>query len=254
MKRGAKKFFYGIFYLVLLGLLGLGLYNSFLKPSASCFDGIKNQAEEGIDCGVSACGRICLPQDIRPVAQSGKVEVAALSQGRYSLLVLIANPNVDYALESFDYKFEFRTTAGEVVKTVTGNSFIYGGEQKYIAEPIVETGTLDASTVSFSLGNEKWVKASEFEQPRIEGSTKTESAETGIKVQGLMRNSSTINLPVVTAVAVFTSNTGEVLGTASTQVENLNAGDSREFVISHPVFPGRPEFISSVFIYGKRPQ
>lgn len=239
--------------MVFFGLLGLGFYNTFLKSDASCFDGVKNQAEEGVDCGTLACGRICLPVDIRPVAQSGKVEVAALGQGKYSLLVLVANPNVDYALQSFDYKFEFRTTAGEVVKTITGSSFIYGGEQKYIAEPVVETGVLDASTVSFSLGNEKWAKASEFEQPKIEGSTKTEIGETGIKVQGLMRNSSTINLPIVTAVAVFTSDSGEFLGTASTQVENLNAGDSREFTILHPLFPGSPEFISSVYIYGERP-
>lgn len=253
MKRFFKKFFYGIFYLAIFGVLGSWLYNSFLKPPASCFDGMKNGAEEGVDCGMYACGKICLPVDIRSVTQSGKVEAAALSQGKYSLLVLVSNPNLEYALENFDYKFDFRNTAGEIVKTIAGTSFIYGGEQKYISEPVVETGTLDVSTVSFSLGNEKWIKAVDFEQPRIEGSTKKEEVPSGIRVSGVMRNSSTINLPVVTAVAVFTSNVGDVLGTATTQVDNLNVGESKDFVISHPPFPGNPEFISNVYIYGKRP-
>ena len=253
MKRGAKKFFYGTFYLAILGLLALGFYNTFLKPAASCFDRMQNQGEEGVDCGMSACGKICLPVDIRPVVQSGKVEVAAISQGVYSLLVLVSNPNTGYALENFDYKFDFRNTAGEIIKTLSGNSFIYAGEQKYISEPVVETGALDVSTVSFSLGNEEWTKANDFEQPKIEGSTKKEESPSGIKVLGVMRNASTVNLPLVTAVAVFTSNSGDILGTATTQVDNLNAGDSKEFVISHPRFPGNPEFISNVFIYGKRP-
>lgn len=253
MKRLIKKFFYGIFYLAILGLLGLGFYNSLLKPPASCFDGVQNQGEEGVDCGMTVCGKICLPMDIRPVAQSGKVEVTALGQGKYSLLVLVANPNSEYALESFNYKFDFRNSAGEIVNTLTGNSFIYGGEQKYISKPGVEIGALDVATVSFSLGDENWVKAIDFEQPSIEGSTKSEKTTGGIRVSGVMRNSSVYNLPIVTAVAVFTSSGGEILGTATTQVDNLNVGDSKDFTIFHPLFPGNPEFISNVYIYGKRP-
>lgn len=253
MKRGFKKFFYGIFYLATLGLIGLGFYNTFLKPPASCSDKIQNQNEEGVDCGVLSCGKICLPADIRPVVQSGKVEVVALGQGKYSLLVLVSNPNLDYALESFDYKFDFRNTTGEIVKTLNGKSFVYGGEQKYISEPVVETGSLDVSTVSFSLGNEQWVEAVDFEQPRIEGSKKEEVTEGGVRVLGIMKNSSTVNLPLVRAVAVFTSDSGVILGTASTQVDGLNAGESKEFTILHPLFPGRPEFITNVYIYGQRP-
>lgn len=253
MKRFLKKFFYGIFYLAIFGVLGFWFYNVFLKPSASCFDRMKNGAEEGVDCGVYACGRICLPTDIRPVMQTGKVEVAALAAGKYSLLVLVSNPNLDYALQSFDYKFDFKNSAGEVLKTLNGKSFIYSGEQKYISEPVVETGSLDVSTVSFSLGNEVWIKAADFEQPRIEGSKKEEVASGVVKITGVMKNSSSINLPIVTAVAVFTAKSGDILGTASTQIDGLNIGESKEFTILHPPFPGNPEFISNVYIYGQRP-
>lgn len=253
MKRFLKKFFYGLFYLVILGVLGFGFYNAFLKPAASCYDKIWNQNEEGIDCGMLACGKICLPADIRPVAQSGKVEVAALGPGKYSLLVLVSNPNLDYALKSFDYKFDFRNTAGEIVKTLNGNSFIYGGEQKYIAEPVVETGNLEVETVSFSLGNEEWIKSVDFEQPRVEGSKREEISESGIRIIGMMKNSSTVNLPLVTAVAVFTAQSGEVLGVASTQIDDLGIGVSKDFTILHPLFPGNPTFITNVYIYGERP-
>jgi len=51
MSRGWKKFIYGVFFLAVFGLIVWGFYEIVLKPTPTCFEQIKNQGEEDVDCG-----------------------------------------------------------------------------------------------------------------------------------------------------------------------------------------------------------
>ncbi len=79
---------------IFLVLVGTGIYYAFLKPAPTCFDGIKNQDEEEIDCG----GSICISCEIKTLKEVEVIWVQAipLNQNLYDLAAKIRNPNPNF--------------------------------------------------------------------------------------------------------------------------------------------------------------
>ena len=71
--KSRKQFFYGIIYLVIFGLIGAGIYFALTSKEATCFDGIQNQNEEGVDCGGS-CNTCKTCYDSEQNCHSGSCE------------------------------------------------------------------------------------------------------------------------------------------------------------------------------------
>lgn len=254
MKRFLKHFFYGIFYLAILGGVGYLFYLGTLKPAPSCFDGIKNQNEEGIDCG-GVCPNICTP-GFRPITLSGPAKIFPLPDRRVSALFLMQNPNPDYAAKSMTYEFTIRDASGAAVKTVSGESFIYAGEQKYIIAPTIDIdiGSIGQFQANFSATSTVWVRAGEFEAAKlqIQSPSITESSST-ITITGRLVNQDTITFPSVLLVAVFGNDIGEQAGVAQTTLENLLPGETRNFTIIHPPIPDINLPSTQIFPYALRP-
>ena len=86
-----------------LALVMTGVYYAFLKPAPTCFDNIKNQDEEEIDCG----GTSCIACEIKTLKQ---VEVTwaqliPLGQNTYDLAAKIKNPNPNFGTTYVNYEF-----------------------------------------------------------------------------------------------------------------------------------------------------
>ncbi len=167
MPRRLKQVIYGIFYLVFFALLGTGIYFLFLKPAPSCFDDKQNGTEEGIDCGLPACGKICLPSTLRDIAVLGEPNLFSIDDTHSTLLVALQNSNLDYAAKSFRYEAKLYDKKGAVSQTFSGNSFIYAGELKYIALPNVFASKADLGMIEFAIQNPAWVQADIFRKPHL---------------------------------------------------------------------------------------
>ncbi len=136
-----KKLKYSLGFLVVFLLLaGYPLYvviNSVFYNPPSCFDGVQNQDERGIDCG-GVCVQMCIgdTQDLIVVWS----KMFPVGDNVYDLAAKINNPNDDASLEHFGYTFKVYDESGSVIHKKEGEDYAEAGELFIVFEPNVRMG------------------------------------------------------------------------------------------------------------------
>lgn len=264
MKRILKQILYGLFYLAVWTGIFAGIYFWFIKPSANCYDGVQNSKEEGVDCG-GGCPDICLPPDFKPLAARGDIRIVNLNSGA-SVLVQVQNLNTAQAAKEFQYELTLYGDAGgeippasgglplekgELIKTITGEDFIYAGELKYLSFPRI--ANIRIAKAEFKFDEPQWVPAAEFVRPQIRlERAQTLSSESGVEVSGRFMNDDTLTLARVTAVGLLYNMAGELVGITRTEIENTEPKTARDFILAHPPVSNLDASRTQVYVYGWR--
>jgi hypothetical protein len=250
--RFFKQLLYGLFYLAIFGGVGYLVYLAFVRPAPSCFDGRQNQDEEGVDCGGS-CGNICLPSDIRPITLSGEAQLFSAGGGLWGVLFWPQNPNPNYAVIDFSYSVKIYDPSGSVLKTLTGNSFLYAGEIKYINIPAIDLGASKPARATFEITDPTWITADEFAKPDLVVQSPSASV-VGDKVEyrGRVLNRDTVSFSSAMVVAIFNDASGNRAGVSQTEIRDLAPGASKEFTILYPPTPGLNLDSTQAFVYARR--
>jgi len=234
--RRIKQILYGVFYLIVLVGIITAVYFWLLKPAPSCFDRTQNQGEQGIDCG-GPCAMVCIPQTFQKISVVGNVSAFASAPGHYTLLAQVANANPGLAAPVFDYRFDLYDTAGALLGSVPGTSYLYANEVKYllavnVAVPaavdhamlVVQDPTWAAST---TLGF-----APQFKNPlSVTGSAVTAST---VSVTGHIVNSDITTFMNILVVAIFRGADGAVLGASQTKIDQLAPNEAQDFSVTYP--------------------
>ncbi|TSC59511.1 MAG: Uncharacterized protein LiPW15_816 [Parcubacteria group bacterium LiPW_15] len=233
MKRFLKHFFYGIFYLAILTGIGYLAFLMFIKPPASCFDNRQNQSEPGVDCG-GPCAKICLPSTIRPLTLSGEAQLFS-TNGLWSVLFWPENPNPDYAITSFKYAVNIYDEAGLIVKTLSGDSFLYASEIKYIDIPAINLGGSVPAKAEFQITDPVWIEAGKFSKPNLVVQSPSASISgNNVEYRGRIVNRDTVPFATVKVVAIFNDAMGNRAGVSETEIQSLAPGENKEFTILYP--------------------
>ena len=134
------------------------------KPGErTCFNGIKDIGEEGIDCG-GFCEKECPPPDKPPTVRDISVKWAKFikdGENNYDLVAKISNDNENWGISSVDYKFNIYSKEGKVINTVSGKSYIMpkgflkSSNSRYIIENNFKTYE-DIEKISLELYNFNW--------------------------------------------------------------------------------------------------
>ena len=247
MDRTAKQIIYGGFYLIIVGLFATGFYFLFLKPAPTCFDNVKNQNEEDVDCG-GGCAAACLPRDLRPLVVQ-QVWVFTPAPGVMSVLAKVQNPNPTLAAREFAYDIDL-SGGGTVRKTISGSSFIHAGEVKYIAEFLEGSDIRDASRGEMRIHDVVWAKSEEVRRADLViQDRRTTATEGSVEMSGRLVSRDTIDIPNVRILAIFQTARNLVIGVSMTEIDRVRAGEMRQFGITHPmlssVVPERTELVVS---------
>lgn len=251
-RRLRKQLIYAISFFALLALVIGGFYFRYLKPAPSCFDGVQNQNEEGVDCGGPCIA--CFLRTIKPLTLADRILVLHPDASHASFLTQISNPNFDYAAKSFSYSFELLDAKGGVVQTFSGNSFIYGGEVKYILVPNLPLPSAKYVDVDLKTSGENWVPASEFAGPP---QFNTAGAQTNISPDKVTVDGNIIDMDAaafsrVTVVAIFRGTRNEVAGASQTEVKNLTPSVPQPFSVIHPFMQNVDPLGTKIFTYAAR--
>ena len=240
--RLAKQIIYGIGYLLVLFLIVFVVYLLWFKPAPTCFDNNQNQAETGVDCGgpCTACEII----NLSPLQLSQVKFFPADNQT--VIMAEIKNPNFNYGADSFDYTITIYPVRNEIsngvygtstakIQTITGSSFIYSGETKYILEP-VEVDSKNISNVKISFSNPNWKSAKDFPKPEIQlRETNIEPAATrGLIINGSMANTNAFSLSKIRIIAFLFNSFGVQISASKTEMENVSAFQEKSFQINFP--------------------
>ena len=240
LERNKKRLVIIFVYLVIFFLLGWLLY-SWLKPAPSCFDGKKNQNEEGADCGgvcQKQCEKIYTAQDL---AVKEKAFVPA-GQDSYDVMMRISNPNNQLGIASFSYKFTLKGQSGNVLTERSGTSFILPVESKYIIETGLESKETPAE-IDATVNIPKWTEFFGYEKPELNIYNKRyELVSSGVgysEAKGLLRNESSFDFDTIKINVVLRDERKNPVAFNKTEMKTINSGEERDFRLLWPVnFPG----------------
>jgi hypothetical protein len=104
---------------IILLMIGVGVPSFFVFYKApTCFDGIKNGDEQGIDCGGS-CQRLCQNAFLTPSVAWTRLENVA--PGLYNVATYIVNPNTKAVAKNVPYHVIIYDSAGMEITEYTGS-------------------------------------------------------------------------------------------------------------------------------------
>jgi hypothetical protein len=161
--RVFRKLFYAGLFLFFVALFVYFVFKIYYPTLPNCFDGIKNQTEEGVDCG-GMCDAKCPP--LPPPANTKPIEVAWArvfysDVGTYDLAARISNPNTTWGIAEFRYAFIARDSSGAAVIEQSGTSYLLPDSYDYLIIPSVKS---DKNPVTAELniekGGQKWQEVS----------------------------------------------------------------------------------------------
>lgn len=238
MNRHIKQLIYGTLYLVILGLIGWGIYAG-VRPAPTCFDNKLNQHEEEIDCGGPACLSCAIkklrPILVRPVTRFRVGDAA-------TALLEFQNPNAAYGASEFRYTLTAYGTSGEVVKTTQKNSFIYPTEIKYIFESDLGVDTARSGNIEAMIDPASivWKSVTEFPLPRMQVRgvrVEFDKAKGQAVVTGTVLNDNSFVVRRANLVAVVLGTLGNPLAASKTLANDIAPGAEDSFRIVIPEIP-----------------
>jgi len=241
INRQIKRIIIILIYLLIFAVI-LTLVYLAVKPKPSCNDGKMNQEEEGVDCG-GPCQLKCNPiaqLDIR-VDQTGFVDSGIA--GKYDIYGKITNPNSVLGSNSFQYEFKIKNSAGAVIDSKTGTSFILPGDSKYIIEGNVNLPEA-SSQIELSITNTNWIEKNDlYEAPQIKVVYKNYNEVVGglgfFEATGLLKNESALDFNEIKLKIILTDELGRVVALNSTEMNTVKTWENRDFKVSWPNrFPG----------------
>jgi hypothetical protein len=253
MHRVLKQLLYGAGYLGVVAAIGWFVFFRVLMPP-SCTDGIRNQGEEGIDCGGP-----CASCEIRTLGDLRVLRTVFFihqNEGTIDLGAQIKNPNVSWGVKKFDYTFVLKGADGRELGRVAGSSFILPGETRWIIRPgggkdfplvrlPASGGVADVALEISKISSRDWQKLRQFAQDasilsknlRFE---RVAPPRTGFaELRGEVENRSSFLVDQVEINAVLWGGGNTVLAIGQTAARTLQPGETRAFTISWPAaFPG----------------
>ncbi|HPW34337.1 MAG TPA: peptidoglycan-binding domain-containing protein [Candidatus Paceibacterota bacterium] len=229
--RLTKQFLYGLFFLIILGLIGWGVWAVFVKPTPSCFNNYQDEGELGVDCGGSCIS--CDVKNLQPIkVSSGWPKWFKATENSSGLIAEIYNPNSSWAARSFDYTFTIKDQFGSILDTITGTSFVYGGELKYIGEPRIELEYSKITSIEPSISNIDWVYGNDYQKPQVEAQEIHTVKTDVLSVNGKIINQSEISFSKSNVYALVFNKNGDFIAASKTIIDNLDKFSSKEFVVS----------------------
>jgi hypothetical protein len=235
--RRAKQLIYGALYLVLLAALVAIVYFAvkLITPAPVV---------------VAPCTSNCMPTDASAITTS-TVQTFVSSAGHYTFLVQIANTSPGYAAQYFDYSINLYDASGTVIQSVSGSSFVYANETKYLVVPNVAIATpfVGAGLV---ITNPYWVASAtlgslpQFNTENIV----TDAASSTVSVSGQIANANISTFRYVFVDVIFTGADGSPAGASQTEIDNVAPGNTVDFSVMYPQTGGINPAASRVLVYG----
>ncbi len=213
--------FFLFWAMVILGIIYL------VKPGPTCFDGIKNQGEEKIDCG-GPCNA-CMPEleKIKVV----KIKAVQGDTQSFDLLAQIENPNREYGAPEVFYQFDILGEGNQLLRTVEGKTFIFPNQTKYIIETPVNLPSLP-KRVGFLIKNVNWEKLTDFENVGLEiYEKKYNELAPGqgyfSEATGVLENISNYDYELVQVMIVLYDANDNIVNFSKTEHGTVRTGDKR---------------------------
>jgi len=198
----------------------------------TCFDGLQNGDERGVDCGGS-CVRICASDITRPTIDWAKsFEIVS---GQYNAVAYVTNPNPIAATPKIPYTLSLYDDTGLITER-TGTTVLPPNSQYPIFEGRIQTGNRIPTHTRLVLGEaDVWLPATAGREQFSLVERKFFDTNTGRpRLEAVMRNNALTEAKEVEFVVTIFDREGEPLTASQTFVDNFAAGAEERIVFTWP--------------------
>lgn len=232
-RRFSKQLIIALIFLFILSGFGFLVYY-FSQPAPSCFDGIQNQGEEGIDCG-GPCLLTCEEKNLEEI-EILWVKTLPGQNDFYDLAAQIKNLNQNYGSGQIPYHFELYDSGNNLIAQYSGSTFILPNQTKYLVQIRIEAShSGQVSEVNLSFGEIEWQKLEDYRLPQLFIQQKEyhllESEELGFsQAKGVLINKTNFDFDKIDIDILLFDSFHQLIALNTTEVKTLLAGQGRDFV------------------------
>jgi len=228
-----------IFKQIVIGLIFVSLLGGFiflcyylLKPSPSCDDKIRNQGEEGIDCGGP-----CPPCELAEIKEIEVLSIEAVPNGPgfYDVVAQIKNPNQNYGSGRLPYQFDLFDEQNNLIGKFAGTNFILPNQTKYLVQ-LKLAAAAPLNRVKLSFGDIKWQKLDGLQLPQLaiqqkEYSVLNEGAVYS-RAKAVLINKTNFDFDKIDIDILLFDASRKIIGLNTTETRSLLAGQERDFTVA----------------------
>lgn len=220
---------------------GYFVYRNFIKTEPTCFDGVKNQDERGIDCG-GVCALVC-PMDAKTVVPLWS-RVFPIAGDVYSVVAYVENQNVDAGVKRVGYEFRVYDDQNILVgDPVSGSTFIGPNDKTAIYASPVKSGNRTASNVFFRFTEMPVFTAADkrYSVPQLSvRNTDLSDLAASPKLSADIVNDTLFDYRNIEVVAILYDADGNAVNASDTFVDDLSQQSSKKVFFTWPAKFDRP--------------
>ncbi|MBI4066025.1 hypothetical protein HY412_02460 [Candidatus Kaiserbacteria bacterium] len=205
---------------VVIAFLAVLSIATFYK-TPTCTDGVKNQDEDGIDCGGS-CAYLCTEQMYSPTVLFTKA--LQYNSGRTDVIAMIENKNAAAAAKNVQYRITLYGAGQSLVQQVTGTLDLPAGARVPIYAPGITSGKQKVVNAFLDVipSSLRWFTAtSDVRVVPIVLNTKHTGASTTPRIEAILSNQNISAMTSVKVVILVRNESGDVIAASSTIVPSI---------------------------------
>ena len=230
--RTQKRLFIGLVFILILSGIGYGIYAG-SATKFSCTDGIMNGKEEGLDCGILACGKSCEPA-IMPIEIISS-QFLKIGEGDYDFVAQVFNPNTSFGASRVEFS----------LGSSLGSFYILPGQTKWLVLTALKIGG-EVGDLKLVIKNAQWEKldmpdnAVNFVLRRKDYRIAQASPSgQGSELDAILFNNSNYDFDKIDVAVILFDDTGNIIGVGKTDVRTFIAKSERGFNVAWPfALPG----------------
>ena len=214
--------------LFILALIVGGIFLLTRPKAPTCFDSIQNQGEIGVDCG-GPCS-LC-PQQLQKNLEIISTKAIKTQDNYVDVVAKIKNLNRDFGVKLFSYVFDLYDSAGNLISSKQGSSYILPQKTKYIIEQKILANS-EVSNIDFKIIDVTWQELVDYEEPEllIRG-TDFKQSQNSTKVSSILENRSNYAFDKIDIQVILSDKDSRILAVGKTNLRTVLSKESRYFEI-----------------------
>ena len=206
---------------------------SFFHKTPTCFDGIQNQNETGVDCG-GPCSLLCRAEYSNPTilwVRWSKV----LGSGTYNVLAYANNSNIDVGALSVPYFFKIYDKENVLLYSGLGSTYIPPSNNFVVFSEGVNIGDKVPARIVFEFqGNFAWQKIKSKELNVTAISKVLVNEDTSPKLLVTLKNTSLLSIENIESVAILYDENDNAIAFSKTKVDSIDSDNTADIVFTWP--------------------
>lgn len=227
--RTRRKLIYTTIALLPLVIIAAVIYAATFFPSPTCFDGVQNQNETGVDCG-GECERVCQA----PLGDPDVVWDRAfrVSDSIYNLTAYIENPNTGLISRSVPYVFRVYDTNNILITERRGEITLLPQSSSVAFAAGVDTDGRQPSRTVFEFTETPFWETPPFQEVRFSTADRSLDLSDSPVLSADITNENTRAFRDITLTALVFDNSGEAVHVSQTVIDRLEVQESESVIFT----------------------